>query len=197
MKSLLRITILTFFVCGCGDRSDGDSAHKNVAAMCNDMAEVVAELSVRCDAMDRDEAYNDFLETELGGTCDDVHKVRDRDALYNDCLPTLKTISCDKFTDVDSIPSCRNQLLSPVRACEDMASAVASASARCEDADREVAYQSYLELAVNGSCDNVVAIRDYEALRDACIPALSTIECNAFIQGNIPSVCIDQLIKDR
>lgn len=84
--------------------------------------------------------------------------------------------------------------VSLVGACEDMAAAVADASVRCEDSDRNAAYESYIELAVSGSCNNVVAVRDNDALHNDCIPGLSTIECRAFQQGDLESACMDQLI---
>jgi hypothetical protein len=87
-----------------------------------------------------------------------------------------------------------------IGACEDLASAVADAAVRCEDADWEVAYQSYLDVAegLNGSCSNVVAVRDNKSLYSDCIPALSTIECSDFITpGNLPPACEKQLIVDR
>lgn len=92
---------------------------------------------------------------------------------------------------------CGGDGVSLAGACEEMASAIAEASERCEDNDRAVAYQSYLEYAVNGSCHNVVGIRDNVALQNDCIPALSSIECSAFIRGTLSPACKDQLIIDR
>lgn len=83
---------------------------------------------------------------------------------------------------------------STVKACEDYASAIAKASVRCEDNDMERAYQGYIDVALNGSCGNVLAVRDSKALYEECIPYLDTIECTAFIKGNYDAPCVDQLI---
>jgi hypothetical protein len=62
------------------------------------------------------------------------------------------------------------------QACLDTADAIADALTRC-GGTYQANYDSFMKNAVNGSCDNVVSIRDESSLRGACFRYLSTATC--------------------
>lgn len=105
------------------------------------------------------------------------------------CLALLM-FGCGNDNDNDSD-------LNTVKACEDYASAVAKASIRCEDVydDVDAAYQSLIDYMFDGSCSNVLAVRDSKTFYDGCIPSLDTIACDAFLKGDDwDATCKKQLI---
>jgi hypothetical protein len=42
-------------------------------------------------------------------------------------------------------------------------------------------------------CDRVESIRDEEALRNECFPALQTLDCTALEEDDLPAPCLDQI----
>lgn len=77
------------------------------------------------------------------------------------------------------------------QACLDSAQAVAAAWERC-GYDPEAKLQDVLfELR---SCEDVRRIRDEEALRAECFPALTTLDCTDLEADLFPEPCLEQIL---
>lgn len=62
--------------------------------------------------------------------------------------------------------------------CEIAADAWADKVSTCLIADYQTAYDAFVGPRVGWSCDNVHALRDVDALRDACVPWLTGLGCD-------------------
>ncbi len=84
----------------------------------------------------------------------------------------------------------------PVQACKDTAHAWASSAERCGK-DYQVNYDVFVTNAANGSCDNIIQVRDSQALYDVCIPFLANLTCTQMEDPNLslPPECQSQLIR--
>jgi hypothetical protein len=80
----------------------------------------------------------------------------------------------------------------PEQACEDTADAIAKAAVRCNLGKYpEVFGQFVFDI---GGCENVVAVRDVDALYDDCLPTIEKLSCPE-LQGNaLPESCKEQLL---
>jgi hypothetical protein len=79
-----------------------------------------------------------------------------------------------------------------VQACLDVLSALASAYDRC-GTNYDQAYTQQLQAIANGDCNNIVGVRDADALDTTCIPSLRTIACTELVSGNLDPTCQLQL----
>jgi len=79
-----------------------------------------------------------------------------------------------------------------IKACEDAADAVAKAAQRCGQ-DYQASYDGFVQGAAGGSCSNVVSIRDETALRQTCLPSLSTVSCEDLMAVKLDASCKAQL----
>lgn len=84
----------------------------------------------------------------------------------------------------------------PVQACLDVMSALASAYDRCGTSYDE-AYAQQLSAIAAGSCNNIVGVRDIEALDETCIPSLRTVGCADLQAGNLDPSCQLQLQRTK
>jgi len=81
------------------------------------------------------------------------------------------------------------------QACEDMADAVAKAAVRCSQGTYTDSFNAFVQGAALGDCNNIVQIRDKEALYKACIPSFQTINCLDFSNANQDASCRQQLVR--
>lgn len=83
----------------------------------------------------------------------------------------------------------------PEKACEDVADAFASAARRC-GLDYKVNYDAFVANAAQGSCSNVVQIRDEPSLRSSCLPFIQGLTCDQLNDPNLtlPDSCSQQLL---
>lgn len=86
----------------------------------------------------------------------------------------------------------------PTEVCLDVANAVATTVQRC-GGDYGDAFTSFVDTAVDGSCQNVVFIRDIDELYDVCIPTVEQTSCDVVLDviDRVPEPCRDQLIFVR
>lgn len=84
----------------------------------------------------------------------------------------------------------------PAQACHDMAHAIASSGEHC-GYDYQANYNTFIGAAANGDCDNIVQIRDSEALYQVCIPYLENLTCAQVEDPNLslPPECHSQLLR--
>lgn len=82
------------------------------------------------------------------------------------------------------------------KACQDVADAVARAAQRCGQ-DYQTNYDAFVDTAANGSCSNVVQVRDEQALYGVCIPFFDTVECSELLgpSPQFPPECQSQLLR--
>jgi hypothetical protein len=92
-------------------------------------------------------------------------------------------------------PSSSKSAGGPEKACEDMADAVAKASARCSLGTYEQSFKSFVDTAALGDCKNIVQVRDHDALYDTCFPSLQTINCLDLSNANLDGSCRQQLLR--
>ncbi len=79
--------------------------------------------------------------------------------------------------------------------CLDVEKAVTDAATRCGFTPAEVQeLDSAFLQKINGSCTNVVDIRDESSLRTQCIPSFQTMTCNTFTSGTWDPSCKGQLL---
>lgn len=78
-------------------------------------------------------------------------------------------------------------------ACLDTADAVAKAAQRC-GMDYKATYDGFVISAANGSCSNVVSVRDEAALRNVCLPSIAAESCSDLFAGTLDPSCQGQLL---
>jgi hypothetical protein len=86
----------------------------------------------------------------------------------------------------------------PAKACVDTADAVAKAAVRCSNGSQaayQPNYDQFIKDAANGDCNNIVSVRDENALRNTCIPSFATVPCADLQAGNIDGSCKAQLVR--
>ena len=81
---------------------------------------------------------------------------------------------------------------SPPELCEQVADAASNAFARC-GSDPVASRQALLDIAAAGNCNNIVSIRDEDALQNDCIPWFRTVSCATLAAGDVDSSCKAQL----
>jgi hypothetical protein len=85
----------------------------------------------------------------------------------------------------------------PVKACQDMAYAVAKAAQRACGQDYQANYDAFVQTAANGSCQNIISVRDEAGLRSVCLPWLSTATCAQLAATTLfPAECKTQLLHN-
>lgn len=97
-------------------------------------------------------------------------------------------LSLAACADEDDAPSAQET------ACLDSADAFAKAAARC-GLDYAEERDGFIRAAANGDCANIVMVRDEKALRNTCIPSLSTISCDDLLAINLDPTCRSQLLR--
>lgn len=83
------------------------------------------------------------------------------------------------------------------QACKDVADAVAKAAVRCSLGTYEAAFSSFVQGAANGDCNNIVQVRDENALYDTCIPSIETMNCLDLENANLDASCKSQLLHPQ
>ncbi len=76
------------------------------------------------------------------------------------------------------------------KVCQETVDTLADAWEAC-GYDRETKHAELL--AAFRQCDRVESIRDEEALRNVCFPALETLDCTALEEDDLPAPCLDQI----
>jgi hypothetical protein len=80
-------------------------------------------------------------------------------------------------------------------ACQDMATAFATAAQRC-GGNYAAERTAFISDFANGDC-NSVSIRNEAELRSGCIPSFSVIACDAFSNQRFDPTCAEQLIRSK
>lgn len=78
------------------------------------------------------------------------------------------------------------------QACRDTAAAVAGAAQRCGE-NYQANYNSFVQVAAEGNCDNIKVIRDSSSLYGVCIPSLGKVSCADLYARKLDPSCYDQL----
>ena len=83
----------------------------------------------------------------------------------------------------------------PQKACEDTANAFAAAAQRACGQSFQANYDAFVQSAANGSCANILQVRDEASLRSVCLPWLSTATCTELSDATaMPAECKGQLL---
>jgi hypothetical protein len=80
-------------------------------------------------------------------------------------------------------------------ACQDMATAFATAAQRC-GGDYNAERTAFISNLANGDC-NSVSIRNEAELRSGCIPSFSVIACDALTNQRFDPTCAEQIIRSK
>lgn len=78
------------------------------------------------------------------------------------------------------------------QACLDVIAAFARTAERC-GGDYATEQDRLVKRDAAGDCKNVRAIRDENALRNTCIPFVTSQPCNDFTNGKLDPTCAEQL----
>ena len=81
------------------------------------------------------------------------------------------------------------------QACKDVADAVAKAAVRCNLGTYQQNFDGFVQAGANGDCNNIVQVRDENALYDTCIPAIETMTCADLQSANLDPSCRQQLLR--
>lgn len=83
-------------------------------------------------------------------------------------------------------------------ACEDVASAIATAASNC-GLDPDKNHDAFIQAAAGGDCATIQSVRDVDTLYSDCIPKLEKLSCaqlnDPALAGQLPSSCIGQLLR--
>lgn len=87
-------------------------------------------------------------------------------------------------------------VITPPRACEDAADALAAAVPRC-GGDPDAAREAFLRAAAGGTCKNVTSVRDAASFYGTCLPYFRTVSCEDMLAARYPPECVAQLERPR
>lgn len=105
---------------------------------------------------------------------------------------SLAVVACGSDDDGDdAVPV-------PEQACLDTADAIAGSAQRC-GYDYKTNFDAFVDAAAAGSCSNIIAVRDRDALYAECIPFMKDLTCEQVTSGqlNLPASCNDQLLRNE
>lgn len=81
--------------------------------------------------------------------------------------------------------------------CAETVHEVSDALERCLTEPRAVIEAEVEAGATSGrGCRAVARVRDEQALRERCFPALRVLSCDAVTRGELPGSCVSQLLLD-
>jgi hypothetical protein len=83
----------------------------------------------------------------------------------------------------------------PEQACLDTADAVGKAAQRC-GLDYQKNYDAFVQTAAGGDCENVVRVRDENALRSTCFTSLQSVSCEDLKAAKLDASCQAQLARE-
>jgi hypothetical protein len=72
---------------------------------------------------------------------------------------------------------------------------VAKAAVRCSLGTYSDNFTAFVQGAANGDCNNIVQIRDRDALYETCMPTFQTINCLDLSNANLDPSCRQQLLR--